>query len=170
MNNMQINELIELLNLKEHPREGGYFVETYRSTHIVGASTVTPGIDGDRSLSTAIYFLLTPTAFSEMHRLPYDEIFHFYRGDAVEMVQLSPHGTGRVIRLGNDIRGSEQPQVIVPAGVWQGSRLKTGGRFALLGTTMAPGFDLDDYQSGVREDLIRQYPDYADKIDVLTNR
>jgi predicted cupin superfamily sugar epimerase len=103
-----------------------------------------------------------------MHRLPFDEIYHFYAGDTVELLLLFPDGSGRVIKLGSDILAGEDPQVLVPAWAWQGSRLSPGGRFALLGTTMAPGFDLQDYQSGDRNHLKRQYPCHADRIKELT--
>src|SRR5207245_2095434 len=95
----------------------------------------------DRWAGTAIYYLLTPDTFSALHRLPTDEVYHFYLGDPVEMLQLWPDGSGRVGTLGQDVRAGQLLQVIVPRGVWQGSRLRPGGAFALLGTTMAPGFD-----------------------------
>jgi predicted cupin superfamily sugar epimerase len=74
-----------------------------------------------------------------MHRLKSDEIFHFYLGNPVEMLQLYPDGTGITITIGADIGAGMQPQVLVPTGTWQGARLKPGGKFALLGTTVSPG-------------------------------
>ena len=103
-----------------------------------------------------------------MHRLQSDEIFHFYLGDPVEMLQLSPDGTGQTVVLGSDLRVGMQPQVVVPRGVWQGSRLVAGGKFALLGCTVAPGFDFADYEHGRRTDLIRLYPQFREKIVALT--
>jgi predicted cupin superfamily sugar epimerase len=166
----EVDQLIERLNLKKHPQEGGYFVETYRSKENIETSIASSGSAVSRSLSTAIYFLLTSSTFSEMHRLPFDEVYHFYCGDAVEMLLLYPDGNGRVVRLGGDIMSGEEPQVIIPSGVWQGSGLSSGGRFGLLGTTMAPGFDLQDYQSGEREFLSNQYPGHIDRIRELTRR
>src|SRR5262245_49933132 len=133
--------IIQLLNLQPHPKEGGFFRETYRSA---------TNLPGERSLSTAIYYLLTPETFSEMHKLPGDELFHFYLGDPVEMLHLLADGSGTIVELGTDLASRMKPQIIVPGGVWQGSRLKPGGQFALLGTTMAPGFDYADYVSGSR--------------------
>ncbi len=125
---------------------------------------------GDRCASTAIYYLLTPGTFSEMHRLPTDEVFHFYLGDAVEMLQLQPDGRGEMIRLGSDLAAGEWPQVLAPGGTWQGSRLVPGGKWALLGTTVAPGFEFADYTSGRRGELIAAYPDFAELIAALTRQ
>lgn len=157
------DEIISLLNLKPHSEEGGYFVETYRSQQ-----HLPEGGEGKRILATAIYYLLTPDTFSAMHRLKTDEIFHFYLGDPVEMLQLLPDGSGRVITLGPDILNGMRPQVIVMKGVWQGARLLPGGRFALLGTTMSPGFELADYESGKRDVLVELYPQFRDLISILT--
>jgi predicted cupin superfamily sugar epimerase len=150
-------ELIIALGLQPLPREGGFFRETYRSTESLG----------DRSLATAIYYLLTPETFSALHCLPIDEVFHFYGGDCVSMLQLSPDGRGRVVTLGSDVAANQQPQVVVPAGTWQGSWLADGGRYALLGTTMAPGFDFADYRPGNRADIELQYPAFREIIRKL---
>ena len=103
-----------------------------------------------------------------MHRLKSDEIFHFYLGDPVEMLQLWADGTGRTLMLGSDLLNGMQPQVIVPKGVWQGARVLKKGRFALFGTTVSPGFEFADYESGQREDLIKSYSQFRDLITVLT--
>ena len=160
-------EVIALLNLKPHPVEGGYFRETYRSAAELPQS-VLPHNPGPRSLGTAIYYLLTPHTVSEMHLLPTDEVFHFYLGDPVRMLQLWPDGSARTLTLGVDLRAGRVPQTVVPGGVWQGSHLLEGGRFALLGATMAPGFDYDDYRSGVRAELAERWPEWAELIARLT--
>jgi predicted cupin superfamily sugar epimerase len=112
--------------------------------------------------------LLTGDTFSEMHRLPTEEVFHFYLGGPVRMLQLLPAGGGQEVVLGPDLTAGQRPQVVVPPGVWQGSRLEPGAEFALLGATMAPGFDYADYEQGQRGRLIEQYPDFADLIRRLT--
>ena len=160
--------LKSLLNLRPHPEEGGYFRETYRSLHTLSKDILPGGYEAERSLATAIYFLLTPDTFSALHRLPTDEIFHFYLGDPVEMLQLLPDGSGRTITLGSAITSGMQLQVVVKKGVWQGSRLCAGGQFALLGTSMSPGFESSDYESGERERLIAAYPQFENLITVLT--
>jgi hypothetical protein len=162
------DELIRLLQLQPHPKEGGYFRETYRSAETVPGSALAARYGGPRSVGTAIYYLLTPTTFSALHRLRSDEVFHFYLGSPVRMLQLLPDGTGRTIVLGSDIAAGQQLQVVVPRGVWQGSLLEPGGEFALLGCTVAPGFDYADYDAGGRDLLVAQYPQFAEWIRKLT--
>jgi predicted cupin superfamily sugar epimerase len=162
------DELIRRLNLQPHPKEGGYFRETYRAVDTVPASALPSRYRGDRRASTAIYYLLTPTTFSALHRLESDEIFHFYLGSPVRMLQLLPDGTGRTVILGPDLAAGQDVQVVVPRGVWQGSLLEPGGDFALLGCTVAPGFEYADYESGNRDALQSQYPLFAEMIARLT--
>lgn len=145
--------LIELLRLEPLPVEGGHFRQTWRS-----------------DAGTAIYYLLSddPDSFSAMHRLPTDEIYHFYLGDPVEMLLLQADGRVEDVTLGPDVLKGEHVQFVVPHGAWQGSRLRDGGRFALLGTTMAPGFDPSGYEGGSRERLIAEYPAAAAAVRRLT--
>src|SRR5437899_709993 len=124
-------ELIAHLKLQPHPKEGGYFRETYRAADRWPATALPTCYGSDRRASTAIYYLLTPTTFSALHRLQTDEVFHFYLGGPVRMLQLLPDGTGRTVVLGPDVLHGQQPQVVVPRGVWQGSFLELGGAFAL---------------------------------------
>ena len=99
------DQIRELLQMRQHPIEGGYFAETYTSAQTLGKDRALPSSfsHGERLLSTAIYYLLTPDTFSAMHRLPGDEIFHFYLGDPIEMLQLSPDGKGELILIGQDL-------------------------------------------------------------------
>jgi predicted cupin superfamily sugar epimerase len=154
------DELIAALGLRPLPHEGGYYRETYRSAGVLPATT--------RAVSTAIYYVLTPDTFSAPHRLPTDEVFHLYLGGPVRMLQLFPDGTGRVVTVGADLAAGARPQAVVPAGAWQGSALVPGAAFALLGTTMAPGFDFADYEPGSRDVLVAQYPAFRDLIGRLT--
>jgi len=103
-----------------------------------------------------------------MHRLASDEIFHFYAGGPVEMLLLRPDGTHSVIVIGSDIERGESPQVVIPRGVWQGCRLVPGREYALMGTTVAPGYDPSDYQHGDRAELTSRYPECAEMIERLT--
>ena len=162
------DQLIALLDLKPHP-EGGYYIETYRSSETISEEALPSRYKGRRCFGTAIYYLLTAQTFSAMHRVRSDEIFHFYSGDPVEMLQLSPDGSGRVAILGSDVLNGMQPQVVVDRGVWQGARLLEGGKFALLGTTVSPGFEFTDYESGHREELVKSYPQFRELIIALTN-
>lgn len=160
--------IIALLNLKPHPEEGGYFVETYRSSETISEKALPIRYKDVRSFGTAIYYLLTPETLSFMHRLQSDEIFHFYLGDPVEMLQLWPDGSGKTLILGSDMLNQMQPQVVVPTGVWQGARLIKDGKFALLGTTVLPGFEFADYESGHRDELVKSYPKFREWIIALT--
>ncbi len=165
---IDIDNLIQALGLIPHPVEGGFYRETYRSAGEIPGEVLPADYEGARHYSTAIYYLLTPETFSEMHRLPTDELFHFYIGDCVEMLHLYADGSSRRVVLGPDLMAGEHVQIIVPAGVWQGCRLRPGGAFALLGCTVAPGFDFRDYVRGRRDDLLRQYPAEAERILQLT--
>lgn len=162
------DQIISFLNLEPHPEEGGWFAETYRSSETIPEKALPSRYKGTRALGTAIYYFLTPGAFSAIHRLQSDEIFHFYLGDPVEMLQLWPDGSGKVLILGSDILNGMQPQVVAPRGVWQGARLLKDGNFALLGTTVSPGFEFMDYESGHRDELVKSYPQYREWIIALT--
>jgi predicted cupin superfamily sugar epimerase len=163
------DEIIRLLQLQPLPHEGGWYRETYRASLQLRADALAPRYSAARSAGTAIYYLLTPDAFSALHRLPTDEVFHFYLGDPVEMLQLgpTPKDGGRIVTLGSDILTGQQVQTVVPTGVWQGSTLRAGGAFALMGTTMAPGFDFADYEAANRDALIAAFPDFAERINRL---
>jgi predicted cupin superfamily sugar epimerase len=161
------DELIAALDLRPLPLEGGYYRETYRSADLLPAGAL-PRYATSKAAATAIYYLLTPDTFSALHRLPADEVFHCYLGGPVQMVHLLPDGQGRLVTLGPDLKAGQRPQVVVPRGVWQGSSLLPGSPFALLGTTMAPGFDFADYEAGDRDTLTRQYPAFADLVRRLT--
>jgi len=166
---MTADEVKLRLGLAPHPREGGWFVQTYAANETVQPEYFADGrYSGARATGTAIYYLLEPETFSEMHLLQSDEVFHFYAGDAVEMLQLAPGAPGRRVLLSNDLTGESTPQVVVPRWVWQGSRLVAGGRWALLGCTVSPGFAYEDYASGGYDELAAQWPDWAEMIRGLT--
>ena len=143
-----VQEIIRRLNLKPLEIEGGYFRQTYRSKYAIEnkGKKQTQAENNERPACTQIYYLITPSSFSHLHMLPQDEIFHFYMGDAVEMLLLCPEGSCGVKTLGTDFKKGQEPQIIVGGGTWQGAMLKKGGRFALLGTTVCPGFEYSDYR------------------------
>lgn len=159
---MTADEIKKLLGLEPHPVEGGFFRRTYTAP---GAVELARGV---RATSTAIYYLLEPGTFSEMHLLESDEMFHFYLGDPVEMLQLWPNGESKVVTLGPDLAAGQHVQLIVPAGVWQGTRLIGDGKVALLGCTVTPGFDFADYRNADAEELIARWPAEAERIRGLT--
>lgn len=168
MPKLTADEIKQLLNLRPLPLEGGYYAETYRSRDAIPETALPSGYKGQRAFSTAIYFLLTSNSFSAMHKLPTDEVFHFYLGDPVQMLQIAPDGTGRILVMGQDLTCNHLLQVVVPANHWQGTSLLRGGAWALLGTTMAPGFEFEDYQHGDRSLLVTQFPQLAELIISLT--
>jgi uncharacterized protein len=147
---LKAQDIINLLQLKQHPKEKGFFVETYRS-----------------QFSTAIYFLLTHEGFSEMHRLKSDEIFHFYDGHPAELLILWPDGKGNLLLFGNSIDQGQRPQIMIPAGCWQGMR--TTGEYTLFGCTVSPAFEYPHYEKGSRKELTAHYPEFAEKITRLTD-
>jgi predicted cupin superfamily sugar epimerase len=159
---MIAEEIKSLLKLEPLAVEGGFYRRTYTSASTVELPR------GTRPLNSAIYYLLEPGTFSAMHRLESDEIYHFYLGDPVEMLQLFPDGSSAVFILGPDLQAGQQVQLIVPAGVWQGARLVGGGKVALLGCTVTPGFDFADYKSASYAELAAKWPQEAERIKVLT--
>lgn len=166
---MTAEDVKKLLGLQPHPREGGWYVRTYEARELVAAAAFDDGrYAGARRTGTAIYYLLEPDTFSEMHRLKSDEVFHFYAGDAVEMLQLREGGSGVMVVIGNDLSRGQRPQVVVERGVWQGSRLVEGGRWALLGCTVSPGFEYEDYETGTRSQLGANWPEFVNEITALT--
>jgi len=166
--------IIELLNLVPHPEEGGFFRETYRSGERAPlsalASRYEPRENGaHRDLCTQIYYLLTPETFSAMHRVNSDETFHHYMGDPVEQLWLEDGGASRVVLIGDDLANGQRPQITVPHGVWQGAHLAPGWShgFALLGCTVAPGFEFVDYEMIDARELTRMHPDQPELIAQL---
>ncbi|MEX2430957.1 MAG: cupin domain-containing protein [Dehalococcoidia bacterium] len=164
-----VEQIKKLLDLQPHPAEGGFFAETYRSEDTIAKAHLPERYGGERSMGTAIYYMVTPESFSAMHSLESDEVFHFYLGDPVEMLQLYPDGSGAVLTLGTDLSSGMRPQITVRRGVWQGLRLAPGGRYALLGATVAPGFDFRDFGIGERDALLAAYPAFPDMIKALTH-
>lgn len=159
---MTADEIKKLLGLEPHPVEGGYFRRTYTSDVSVAL------LRGVRPYGTAIYYLLEVGGFSEMHVLASDEVFHFYLGDPVEMLQLYPDGGSAVFTLGPDLAAGQRVQLVVPAGVWQGTRLVGDGKVTLLGCTVTPGFDFADYRNARADELIAKWPLEAERIRKLT--
>ena len=160
--------LIKTLGLEPLPGEGGYYRETYRSP----IQVLMPIKNGEppvlRHLTTAIYYMVSPSEFSALHKLKSDEVFHFYGGDPVEMLQISETGDGKTIILGPNVLEGQQVQVTVVAGTWQGTRLIKGGKYALLGTTVSPAFEFTDFELAKRAELIRRFPCLAAQIKSFT--
>lgn len=158
---------IDKLQLKPHP-EGGFFRQTYCADLIIGRSALPNRFAGPRSASTAIYFLLAGEQFSALHRLAADEVWHFYAGTALVVHMIDPHGIHTVMKLGQNAESGEQFQCVVPAGCWFGSSLETADGYALVGCTVAPGFDFGDFEMADRSSLVVLYPQHRELIARLT--
>jgi uncharacterized protein len=158
---------IEKLGLEAHP-EGGYYRQTYKSDLILAKESLPAKFSGARAASTAIYFLLQGEDFSAFHRLRSDEVWHFYVGATLVVHVIDEVGRYTEILLGSDPEAGEVLQAVVTAGCWFGSRVRDGNSFALVGCTVAPGFDFDDFEIGTREELVREYPQYRGVIEMLT--
>jgi predicted cupin superfamily sugar epimerase len=127
------------------------------------------GLDG-KPLCSAIVALLVddPNVFSDIHRLPTDELWHFYLGDPIELLLLSPDGSDELVILGHDVLAGQRVQTVVPAGTWMGARLRPGGDYGVYGNTMAPGFALTDFEGANSDELIARWPQRAEMIRALT--
>jgi predicted cupin superfamily sugar epimerase len=153
---MNSDEIIKLFNMRPLPDEGGYYVETYRASEKI--DKLPARYDDARNFSTAILYLITPTSFSKLHKVKSDEVFHFHLGDPVEMLQIDKSGKTETQILGTDYLKGQKPQTVVLKDTWQGTKLVEGGKFALLGCTVAPGFEFADYISGNKDLLVKQFP------------
>lgn len=176
-----LDQIIAHYRLQPLPIEGGHYRETWVSEDVIPTSALSDRFhnrDESKPFGTCIHYLLTdhPDSFSALHKLPTDEVWHFYMGESVELLQLYPDGRHAVIRLGHDLLNGEIVQFAVPRGVWMGARLVPGraqaesfpSRYALMGMTMSPGYTQSDYVHGDRAALLAQYPAAADWINALT--
>ncbi len=167
---MQAQYWIDKLQLQPHP-EGGFYKETYRAEGVIA------GIE--RNYATAIYFLLPEGKFSAFHRIKSDEMWHFYAGHRLHIYVIDPKGRLQTYHLGNNIEQGEQFQIVVPAGCWFASQVDASQvdasqvnteptRYAIVGCTVAPGFDFRDFEMADRAQLIQAYPQHAALIRALT--
>ncbi|HEY4109507.1 cupin domain-containing protein [Puia sp.] len=158
---------IDKLGLTPHV-EGGAFGEVYRSELIIPRSSLPLFFQGNRSASTSIYFLLSKGEFSAFHRIASDELWHFYFGDPLLVYEITHGGQMVVHRLGSNPEKGESFQTTVKAGSWFASVPAPGSEYALVGCTVAPGFDFEDFELARRETLAAQYPEHAEVIRRLT--
>jgi predicted cupin superfamily sugar epimerase len=167
MTNRNAKYWIEKLQLEPHP-EGGYFRQTYRSGVVIAREALPAGFSGARTASTAIYFLLGGKDFSAFHRLRSDEVWHFYYGEPLLVHVIEPEGNYSRVLLGRDLDAGEVLQAVVRAGCWFASHVVDWSSFAVVGCTVAPGFDFEDFEMGMREELIPHYPALRELIRRLT--
>jgi len=158
---MKVEDIISRYDLKPHP-EGGFYKEVYRSTGVIKAE----GFPNERNFSTSIYYLLTKGTVSKIHKIKSDEIFHFYSGGPLVVVQIDGHGVLKKHTLGTDINSGQLFQHVIKAGDWFGAYPES--EYSLVGCTVAPGFDFRDFKMANRDELLKLYPKHEDIIKRLT--
>ena len=158
---------VKKLGLSPHP-EGGYFRQTYRAELTIAREALPAGFTGARAVSTAIYFLLEGTNFSAFHRLRSDEVWHFYAGEPLVVHVIDPEGKYSTILLGRDPEAGQVLQAVVRAGCWFASHVADWKSWALVGCTVAPGFEFEDFEMGRRGELVGRYPQHRELIERLT--
>jgi len=159
-------EWIAALGLAAHP-EGGWFRETYRARESIPADALPARYAGPRSFGTSILFLLRAGEVSSLHRIASDEVWHHHRGGALCVHGIDAAVTHRKWLLGADLDAGQSLQVVVPAGTWFGAEVLDGA-FALVGCTVAPGFDFADFELADRATLGARYPQHRALIEKLT--
>jgi predicted cupin superfamily sugar epimerase len=163
MNNQHPNKIEELINhykLLPHP-EGGFFRQTYAAAEQISKEALPERFEGSRSFSTAIYFLLPHGNFSAFHRIKSDEVWHFYEGSPLNIHVIHSNGQYECLKLGSNLNNGESYQLVVPANAWFASEpVGEPGSFALVGCTVAPGFDFSDFELAEAEKLVEQYPSH----------
>ena len=163
---MTAQQLIQQYNLLSHP-EGGWFKETYKSGENIAANALPARFCGERTFSTAIYFLLEQGNFSAFHRIKSDECWHFYAGDPLVVYVMQLNGRLDIIHLGNDIEKGQVFQFVVPANCWFASRPAPGSTFCFVGCTVAPGFDFTDFELAKASSLTALFPQHKAIIEEL---
>jgi uncharacterized protein len=155
---IRTENIIRALQLNPHP-EGGFFRETYRSMGVISKDELGNKYSGKRNFSTCIYFLLTSENFSAFHRIVQDEAWHFYEGSPLSLHMISPQGEYARVIIGRNFEKGEVPQFVVPGGTWFAAEVASIDSFSLLGCTVAPGFDFEDFEMGRRDELISLFPE-----------
>lgn len=158
---------IKKLGLEKH-KEGGYYKETYRSFEKLKANNLPTRFTKDHNLSTTIYYLIKNDDPSKLHRLKADEGWHFYAGSPVKITLINQIGDLRSFYLGNDLENNQSFQAMVPANVWFGAEVEEKDGFALVGCTVTPGFEFDDFEFPDKDFLLQEYPQHEDIINRLT--
>src|SRR6478752_5148306 len=161
---LSAEQVIETLQLRPHPA-GGFFTETFRAEPL----PFPLGERGERSASTAIYFLLRAQDFSALHVVSSDEVWHHYYGDALELHCFGSERRHRQVLLGSALQRGELPQHVVRRDELQAARVSAGPHgFVLCGCTVAPGFDFADFRMPGRAELCALLPAHATLVTELT--
>lgn len=159
--NHQAKNYIQKLQLKPHP-EGGYYKEIYRAGEIILSEHLPKRYKSSRNFSTSIYFLLEGNQISHFHRLKSDEQWHFYDGSSIIIYDISENGKLNKTLLGRDIKNGESLQAVIKRNAWFAAELSDKSSFTLIGCTVSPGFDFNDFELGKRDELIKEFPLYKE--------
>ena len=162
------DRLIATFGLAPHPKEGGYYKETYRSDECTSQEHLPSRYGDTRSFQTAILFLLVENQVSKLHRLKSDEVWHFLEGSTLTLHEFTADGNYRTRRFGSDVFNGELIQLVVPRGSWFGACVNDPTSYALFGCTVSPGFDFRDLEIGDRNELVKLFPEQKQVIELLT--
>lgn len=154
---------ITKLGLEEHI-EGGYFKELYRNSHLIDDSELPSDFEGNRSLSTTIYYLLKSGQVSKFHKLKSDEIWFYHYGSPLIVYMIDEQGNLNSVKLGLNIESGEKPQVLVPANRIFGAEVIEKDSFSFVSCMVSPGFDYRDFEIFKGKDLIKQIPQHREII------
>jgi hypothetical protein len=169
MMNKRAKYLIDKLKLQRHP-EGGYFSEEYRSDELHHKDFLPDRYTSERHFSTAIYFLIEGDDFSSFHRLKSDELWHFYEGGTVKIIMINNEGKLKTNLLGTNFEQNESPLVIIEKNSWFAAELVDKNSYALVGCTVSPGFDFNDFSLANPDELIKLFPHHTGIIEKLTRK
>ena len=158
-------EVMKLLGLHPHPT-CGFTNEVYRSALTVPAADLPDGYDGPRTLGGFLYFLVTDQAHIRLHCIRSDQMYHHYFGEPLDVLLLYPDGKSEVRVVGADLAAGMRPQLLVPGGTFHAGRIRTGGGYALLGTSVWLRAEPSDVEMGNAELLTAKYP--AAKAEIIS--
>lgn len=164
---MTLKEIVSCLDLKPHP-EGGFYRELYRSSGSIPHHALPSEFSGPRNFATSIYFLITSASFSAFHRIKQDEVWHFYLGSPLVVHTLNADRVYTKYTVGQNLKAGERPQVVIPAGCWFAASVVNPDSYSLIGCSVSPGFDFDDFELAKREHLVKQFPDHEPLIREFT--
>lgn len=156
-----------ILKLEKHP-EGGFYKEVYRSDEMINNYSLPDRYEGNRCFSTSIYFLLEKSDFSAFHKIKSDEIWHFYQGNSVILYIIDNNGNMLLEKLGNNPDNGEKLQITISKNSWFAAHINNKKSFSLVGCTVSPGFDFNDFIIGKRSDLINKFPQHKEIITLLS--
>ena len=165
---MNYQDLIKILDLKPHP-EGGFYGEVFRSKIKIKKEALPERFPGDRIFLTLIYYLLPKGAHSRFHRIKSDEIYHFYLGGPMTVVEIRPDGSLHKTIMGQDLKNEQVIHYKIHRDAWFGAYPNPGTEFSLIGCSVSPGFEFEDFEIAKQEELLKQYPQHEKIIKELAD-